>query len=204
MPLPLQIKRFGALDFLESVTAFDWGRTRITGVHWHHTFRPGHDDFEARGGERLVREIYAFHTGPARRWRHTGQHVTIDPDGYLWQGRPWNLAPASATGHNGADNGRHAFMFEMIGDFRAGRDPVKAAQIEAAALATAIIQRRFGLPLEALAFHKEMQATACPGDIDRDMAVATVADMHAALEDGALDAAETYAPLRAPVPEAAA
>lgn len=195
MPLPLVIQRYGALDFLEAVEAFAWGRSRITEVHWHHTGEPTHADFGEVGGERLVRQMYEFHTF-IRGWRHTGQHVSIDPDGFIWMGRPWNLGPASATNHNGVDNGPHPFMFEMIGDLRHGRDPVKATQIEAAAIATAIVQRKFKLQPEALRFHKEMQATACPGDLDKDMAIATVADMHVALADGTLDRCETYAPLR--------
>lgn len=34
-------------------------------------------------------------------WSDLAQHLTIDPQGGLWTGRNWNLAPASATGHNG-------------------------------------------------------------------------------------------------------
>jgi hypothetical protein len=44
------------------------------------------------------------------------------PQGGLWTGRNWNLAPASATGHNGTA-GEGPFMIEMVGDFDAGQDP---------------------------------------------------------------------------------
>jgi hypothetical protein len=34
-------------------------------------------------------------------WSDLAQHLTVDPQGWLWTGRNRNLAPASATGHNG-------------------------------------------------------------------------------------------------------
>lgn len=142
-------------------------------------------------------ERHTFHTA-TRGWRHLGQHVTIDPLGFVWQGRPWDLAPASAVGHNGADHGAHPFMFEMIGDFRAGQDALTGAQLDAALLVTALVQRRFGLGPEALRFHREMQPTHCPGDLDKAAIVEGVAAMQALLArtpaGEAVPAEESYAP----------
>ena len=138
-----------------------------------------------------------FHT-LTRGWRHLGQHVTIDPQGYVWQGRPWNLAPASAVGHNGADNGVHPFMFEMIGDFRAGHDALTGAQLDAACLVTAFVQRKFALAPNKLMFHKEMQATECPGDLDKAAIIQDVGRMHQLLAatrpEQPIAVEETYAP----------
>jgi hypothetical protein len=197
MPLPLIIETFTTPRFAAAVAAFDWGAGRIGEVHWHHTYIPNHAHFRARGGERLVRDMYRYHTA-TRGWRHLGQHVTIDPDGVIWRGRPWNLAPASAVGHNGHDDGVHPFMFEMIGDFRAGHDALTGAQLDAALLVTAIVQRRFGLGADALRFHREMQPTSCPGDLDKADIVAGVEKMRDALAaspaPAAVPAEESYVP----------
>ncbi len=48
-------------------------------------------------------------------WSDLAQHLTIGPQGGLWTGRNWNLAPANATGHNGTA-GEGPFMIEMVGD----------------------------------------------------------------------------------------
>ena len=34
-------------------------------------------------------------------WSDLAPHLTIGHQGGLWTGRNWNLAPGSATGHNG-------------------------------------------------------------------------------------------------------
>lgn len=200
--IPFAIQRLDLPAFARAVEAFDWGGTRIGSVHWHHTYIPNHAHFRARGGERLVRDMHRYHTA-TRGWRHLGQHVTIDPEGFVWQGRPWNWAPASAVGHNGVDagvgDGAHPFMFEMIGDFRAGQDALTGAQLDAALLVTALVQRRFGLPPAALAFHREMQPTHCPGDLDKGAMIDGVAAMHALLARAPADAPlrpeEVYAPM---------
>ena len=203
--VPLAIVKFDVADFARAVEAFDWRATRIVSVHWHHTYIPNHAHFRARGGERLVRDMHRYHTA-TRGWRHLGQHVTIDPEGFVWQGRPWNWAPASAVGHNGSDagvgDGAHPFMFEMIGDFRAGHDALTGAQLDAALLVTAIAQRRFGLPPAALRFHSEMQPTHCPGDLDKAAMVEGVAAMRALLER--LSPGEVLSPEASYVPGASA
>jgi len=195
MSLLFKVIRLGIEEFASAVEKCEWGSGTITEIHWHHTYRPNHEAFWDRGGAKLVREIYDFHVS-VRGWRHTGQHLTIDPEGYVWLGRPWILKPASATGFNGRDNGPHAFMFEMIGDFRRGRDALTGAQLDAALLVTAIIQRRFGLGPEKLRLHKEMQPTECPGEIEKSAIVAAVRHMHLVLADNKIEPEETYAPMR--------
>lgn len=184
--------KMGVQDFREAVAAHDW-KCKITSVHWHHTYQPDHAAFRQKGGLLCVMDMHRFHT-VTRGWRHMGQHVTIDPEGFIWTGRPWDWAPASATGHNGTE-AAHPFMFEMIGDFRKGRDPLTGGQLEAALAVTSSIQMRFGLPETAMHFHKEMQPTECPGDIVKPHMIDAVAKMRLALEREEL--LEPYAPLRA-------
>lgn len=194
-PLPLTTIKYDLSSFFHAVATFAWNKARITEVHWHHTYHPNHDAFWSRGGEQIVREIFEFHTR-IRGWRHMGQHVTIDPEGFVWQGRPWNLKPASATGFNGEDNGPHAFMFEMIGDFRRGHDALTGAQLDAALLVTAIVQKRFSLRPNQLRFHNEMQPTECPGHIKKAAIIDAVASMHNVISDNQIAPEETYAPLQ--------
>jgi hypothetical protein len=199
-PLPLVMKQYTVDGFAKAIDGLSWGNARITEVHWHHTYQPDHAAFRRDGAEKLVRAMYRFHT-QTRGWRHLGQHVTIDPAGYVWQGRPWTLTPASAVGHNGTE-AAHPFMFEMIGDFRSGRDALTGAQLDAASLVTAVVQRKFGLVPDKLRFHKHMQATECPGALDKDAIIAGVRKMHDLLQatppGQPVMAEETYAPSLVP------
>jgi hypothetical protein len=100
------------------------------------------------------------------------QHLTVDPQGLLWTGRPFDLAPASVRGHNG-DAKQGPFMIEMIGLFgkENGKvvDTFEGDQKNAAFAAVCAVLRKFGLKEDAVKFHREFPATGktCPGsDLD--------------------------------------
>ena len=131
---------------------------KIDAVHMHHTWRPRHADF--RGHETIV-SMWRHHT-QVNGWSDIAQHITIDPEGTIWLGRSWNLPPASAAGHNG-NKSFGPFMFEMIGDFDAGRDPFGGAQKETALRVVALVQSRFNLAASTLRFHNAMSPKSCPG-----------------------------------------
>lgn len=139
---------------------------KIDVVHLHHTWIPNYTTFRGLGGgeaagRELVRRMRDSHMRD-RGFSDIAQHVSIDPEGRIWLGRPWNQQPASAKGYNG---NAHVgpFMIEMIGDFDHGRDQVTAEQRIAAATVIASIQEAFGMPPEALRFHNEMSPKSCPG-----------------------------------------
>lgn len=124
--------------------------------------------------------MWRYHTRE-NGWSDIAQHLSIAPDGTLWPGRDWNKAPASATGHNGSAR-VGPFMIEMIGDFDVGRDRLEGAQRAAVMDVIARVQRRFGLPAEALRFHNQMSGKTCPGSsLSRAQVVAEVATRHVAL-----------------------
>lgn len=150
---PLTIEEFEA-----RVGSFAW-RGRITAVHPHHTADP----LATWRGEASVLSILAGHK--ARGFRDFAQHVTLDPHGMIWLGRDWNFAPASAVGHNGHDDGDRPFMIETFGNFLT--DALEGAQRDNLIRIIAAVQDRFDLPPEAVMFHREMQATACPGNLDK-------------------------------------
>ena len=155
-----QPPRFASMDleaFEEVLAAFPFTRA-IRTVHFHHTWRPRRADFK---GEATIQAMWRYHTQTCN-FSDIAQHITVDPSGMLWTGRNLNRAPASATGHNGDDRSG-PFMIEVIGDFDFGQDRFDGAQRAATIGLIAAVQRRFGLPVEALRFHNEMSAKSCPG-----------------------------------------
>ncbi|WP_207479960.1 caspase family protein [Arenibaculum pallidiluteum] len=187
MPPPFDQLRLD--EFAEMLARFSF-RRRVNAVHVHHTWRPGHADYDGAG---TIEGMWRFHTA-TNGWSDIAQHVTIAPDGKIWLGRNWNLPPASAAGHNG--NAEHGpFMFEMIGNFDRGGDPWEDPQRAAAVEVTALVQRRFGLSAESLRFHNEMSGKSCPGDtIDRTAFLQDVQRAHQRLAETARDGVARAAP----------
>lgn len=155
MPAPFQ--RLSIEQFAAVLKTFDF-RRRITGVHMHHTWRPNHAQW--KGHESMV-GMWRFHTQD-RGFSDIAQHLTVDPEGFVWTGRNWNSAPASAIGHNGTGLAG-PFMFETVGDFDLGRDPLQGAQRQAVLDVIALVQTHFGLAPESLMFHNQAAAKTCPG-----------------------------------------
>ncbi len=150
-------KRISLEQFSQLLARFPFTR-RINAVHMHHTWRPSRRDF--RGHDTIV-GMWRFHT-QEQGWRDIAQHATIDPEGWIWLGRNWNLPPVSAAGHNG--NAQFGpFMFEMIGNFDRGCDPFDGPQREAALELVAQVQAKFSLPADSLVFHNAMAPKSCPG-----------------------------------------
>lgn len=147
-------------------------------VHVHHTYLPNHTNERARGAEKCVQGMFNYHT-EHNGWSDIAQHVTIDSTGHIWTGRPWNKAPASSKGFNGAPH--FPFMFEMIGDFEdeetGDHDELSGAQLNAAYAVCGIICDRFKLkPKSTVKFHRELgEKKSCPGNlVDKDQFVSGV------------------------------
>jgi hypothetical protein len=173
-------RRFAAFtldEFADRLVRFAFSR-RIDAVHMHHTWRPQHVHWR---GEPSVQAMWRFHT-ETNGWSDIAQHVTIAPDGTIWEGRDWNARPASASGHNGSD-AAGPFMFETVGDFDVDRDALSGPQRAAVVGVIARVQQHFGLGPESLRFHREMTSLkSCPGtSLDLDEIRAEVAAARAAL-----------------------
>ena len=120
--MPTPIRRITAAQF--GLLAQPAQLTRkITAVHVHHTWRPRRQDFRGLATMEAMRK---FHM-EQNHWSDIAQHLTIDPQGGLRTGRNWNVAPASASGHNGTA-AEGPFMIEMVGDFDQGQDPFDGEQ----------------------------------------------------------------------------
>jgi hypothetical protein len=155
--MPAPFKRLTLEQFADLVDRFHFTR-KITTVHMHHTWRPNHSQF--KGHETIV-GMWNYHTRH-NKWSDIAQHVTIDPQGFIWLGRNWNAPPASARGQNGGPDAG-PFMFEMIGDFDRGCDPFAGKQRETVVKVIALVQQRFRLAPEKLLFHNMISSKTCPG-----------------------------------------
>jgi hypothetical protein len=169
--MPAPFKRLSIPEFALLLERFPFSR-RITSVHMHHTWRPNHAQF--RGHDSIV-AMWRFHT-QERHFSDIAQHLTIDPDGFVWTGRNWNAPPASASGFNG-NSGSGPFMFETVGDFDRGMDALEGPQRAAVLDVIRLVQARFGLPADALMFHNQMARKSCPGTgVDRTAFLREVAE----------------------------
>lgn len=192
MPTPT-FKRVSIELFEKMLDSFPFTR-RINAVHMHHTWKPTRSDFN---GHDTIVAMWRYHT-QENKWRDIAQHITIDPQGFIWLGRNWNLPPASAAGHNGnADFG--PFMFEMVGNFDKGRDPFDGPQRETALQVVALVQTRFGLAADTLLFHNAMSAKSCPGSsLDYSQILAEVESRKSAIATWAQASRQTR---RSPFPD---
>lgn len=155
--MPPPFSRLSKYEFSELVAQFSF-RRRINTVHVHHTWRPNHGQYR---GHASIEGMWRYHT-QTNNWRDIAQHISIGPEGAIWLGRNFNLAPASASGHNGSQVSG-PLMIEVIGDFDIGQDQLTGAQRSALVHVVADIQERFGLPCSAMMFHNMMAKKSCPG-----------------------------------------
>lgn len=105
------IQKIGFADFERLLAAWE-PRRRIDAVHLRHTRRPRRIDFVGKASIDAMRRYHVEYAG----LRDLAQHLTIDPDGGLWTGRPFDQPPASVGGGNG-DAIIGPFMIVLVGDF---------------------------------------------------------------------------------------
>ena len=158
--MPAEIHRLTTEQFAALLELARPRLTRtITSVHLHHTWRPTQSQFK---GQATVEAMRQFHMN-TNGWDDIAQHLTIDPQGFVWTGRNWNLPPASQAGKNGT-SGEGPFMIEIVGDFDAGRDVLEGAQRRTAIDVVAAILKAYGLGSDAVRFHNELGSSkTCPG-----------------------------------------
>jgi hypothetical protein len=160
MPNPIQALNLA--DFAAVLNNWTPQR-RITTVHIHCTDRPRHADWR---GLPSVEGMRRFHQSIGMR--DIAQHLTIDPAGILWTGRPFDAIPASVRGYNGTRDAG-PFMIEMVGLFENNTDPFRDPQKQAVYGAVVEILKKSGLDEKAVKFHREFPNTGktCPGmDLD--------------------------------------
>lgn len=168
-------KRYTLQQYVDYIKTFT-GQVRFSEVHVHHTYIPTIADYRKKENkEDLIRAMWRYHTQD-RGWNDIAQHATVDPDGYVWDGRSLLVPPVSATGYNDADDdGVHPYMFEMIGNFDIGQERLEGAQRRTVMGLTAAVIDLWNLTLDNVRFHREMSTKTCPGSgIDKSEFVAEV------------------------------
>ena len=158
--MPSAIERLTVSQFVSLLASSASDLTRkIDTVHLHHTWRPARSQFK---GLATIEAMRNYHVN-TKGWRDIAQHLTIDPQGFLWTGRNWNLPPASQAGRNGTSKAG-PFMIEIIGDFDIGRDVLDGDQRSAVVSVTAALLSTFALASDAVFFHRELGSPkSCPG-----------------------------------------
>lgn len=127
----------------------------ITEFHIHHSVFPA-DRYNGSNSVELTNEIREMHR--AKGWRDAGYHYIIFPDGEWEHARPIDLAPASATGHNGTDE-LHPCAVCLYGDLRT--DPITDGYVEGVRQLLGLFNFIYGRDFE-LKPHRSMQSTFCP------------------------------------------
>lgn len=185
MPHPIEAL---SLSEFETLLAGWTPARRITQVHVHCTDHPRHAEFRGRASVEAMR---AFHQSIGMA--DIAQHLTIDPQGLIWTGRPFDVMPASVRGHNGTPQAG-PFMIEMVGLFEKNVDPFGGAQKNTAYAVVRAVLARCGLDETAVRFHREFPNTGktCPG-LDLDPAKFR-ADIKQLLADNTLSAFDVPVP----------
>jgi hypothetical protein len=133
----------------------------------------------------VIRQTYAFHTGPAKRWPDICYHFMIGPDGSIWETRAGSLAGPVVADATGGNQG-YAQLVCLIGDFQR-QPPTPAAQdslmrllihladrygvdTDPAATTTFVSRGSDKFPsgtvvtTSTVSGHRDVTYTACPGD----------------------------------------
>ena len=134
----------------------------------------------------VIRQTYAFQTGPSKRWPDICYHFMIGPDGSVWETRAGSLAGPVVADATGGNQG-FAQLVCLIGDFTA-QAPTPAAQESLMrmlifladryridtdpAATTTFVSRgsdkfRAGTTVTAstISGHRDVTYTACPGNL---------------------------------------
>jgi hypothetical protein len=145
--MPPPFHALSPAEFQQKVESLDWTR-QVWRIDLHHSVVPSIRDYV---GAASIEAIWRNDV-TCRGWEDIAQHVSVAPDGVIWTGRDWNRTPASI----GRRMNIGAFMVEVIGNFDKGRDRLEGAQLKSVLTVIDAVQRRFGLPVQALLFHRDV------------------------------------------------
>jgi hypothetical protein len=148
----------------------------------------------------VIRQTYAFQTGPSKRWPDICYHFMIGPDGSVWETRAGSLDGPVVADATGGNQG-FAQLVCLIGDFTAAA-PTPAAQDSLMrtllfladryridtdpSATTTFVSRgsnkfRAGVPVTTatISGHRDVTFTACPGDLGYTLLDGWRATVHA-------------------------
>ncbi|WP_395810954.1 peptidoglycan recognition family protein [Daejeonella sp.] len=146
-------KKFGLVkwsirEFEEWLNSIQLARTVLV-IQQHHTFSPCYDDFNGSNHFELQQGMKNYHISH-NGWSDIGQHFSTFPDGSILSGRPLEQAPVCIKGQNTT-----SICLEHLGNFDSGKDDMLAEQRETIIQMTAILCRRFNIPVntQSIVYH---------------------------------------------------
>lgn len=132
----------------------------ISQIFLHHTWKP--TIAEWRGYATILamktyyqRQLWTDAQGRQRQGWTAGPHIFVAPDG-IWLFTDLNRDGIGVKGHNAGT--RHV---EMVGDY--DQVPPTGDILHWTVAVLALLHRAFRLPLETLAFHRDVSTKTCPG-----------------------------------------
>ena len=140
-------KKFGftkmsIIEFENWISNLRIGRT-ILKIQQHHTYIPSYIHFAGTNHFERQLAIKNHHVNQ-NGWQDIGQHFTIFPDGTILTGRSLEKSPACITNQNA-----NSLCIENFGNFDSGRDTMTNLQKDAIIAVTAILCKKFNLPVNS-------------------------------------------------------
>ena len=118
------------------------GRTILL-IQQHHTWNPAYKDFTGSNHFSQQLGMKNYHIS-SNGWADIGQHFTTFPDGTIVTGRSLEKTPACLKGAN-----TNGICIEHFGNFDKGGDTMSAAHRETIIGLTAILCKRFNIPVNS-------------------------------------------------------
>ena len=101
-----------------------------------------------------VQEIHQLHLNQGENWKGIGYHFYIDKKGVIWRGRPEEMSGSHALNYNSVSIG-----ICLSGNFEIEKPTEK--QIQSVTDLVKYLRKKYGN--FKLVGHKDLNATACPG-----------------------------------------
>ncbi len=140
-------KKFGLvkwniIEFEEWLNSLQLARTVLL-IQQHHTFSPSYAQFNGSNHFELQQGMKNYHISH-NEWSDIGQHFSTFPDGTILSGRSLEQAPVCIKGQNA-----NSICLEHLGNFDIGEDDMTAEQRSTIIQMTAILCRRFTIPVDS-------------------------------------------------------
>jgi len=140
--------KWGIEEFEEWLNSIQLARTVLV-IQQHHTFSPSYAQFNGSNHFELQQGIKNYHISH-NGWSDIGQHFSTFPDGTILSGRSLEQSPVCIKGQN-----TNSICLEHLGNFDSGKDVMLAEQRETIIQMTAILCRRFNIPVntQSIVYH---------------------------------------------------
>jgi SH3-like domain-containing protein len=134
--------------FEDWINSLQLARTVIV-IQQHHTFSPSYAHFKGSNHFELQQGMKNYHVNH-NGWSDIGQHFTTFPDGTILSGRSLEKSPTCISGQNA-----NGICLEHLGNFDSGKDSMTADQRDTIIRMTAVLCRRFNLPVntQSIVYH---------------------------------------------------